>query len=303
MVGFACYLLTPVWVEFWAVRSLRQNVLSVKNSQEAGKAYEALFESGGLSRHQRLGDDQDAGIALRASWRLADAKYSLRTVSPEQFVEFLKRRTGLEVPIWWEATLIRKALNYERERINDALRPYLGRCPTLKLMDGNVYSERIHTYRATDLGLMANEDTTLAQSDGMVVIMSGDDTLRVSQKELHSVRAAYRVPDHCAAHIGAERSFVALHDQLGGRFPLLCVDSLTGNKLWQVDVWGTGAEHLMSISGAWSNDVTILTNGKLVTVFGDAPGGCYAEAFDVESGSNAFRFCTGDWYCKYGSTP
>jgi hypothetical protein len=302
MVGFACYLLSPVWIEFWAVRSLRQNVLSVNNSQEAGKAYEALFESGGLSRHQRLVDDQDSGIALRASWRLADEHYTFRTVSPEQFVERFKRRTGLPIPIWFEAKLVSKAIDRDSEQTEEALLSYAGPSRALRYRNGHMYWEQIHKYRTTDVELLVDADTKLAESEGMVSITIGADTLQISHSELHGARAEFD-SDYCVARIGTKRSFVALHDDTGARFPLLCFDSLTGNKMWQVEVWGTGAEHILLKSGAWSNEIMIVTNDKLVAICGDAPGGCYAEAFDVESGSNVFRFCTGDWFCKLGSTP
>lgn len=206
MIGFACFLLWPVWIEYREVQRLRQDVLSAKNSWQAGKAYHALFESGGKARLQNLVDDSDTGISLQAAWRLTDAKHSFRTFAPKQFVEFLKRRTGVEVPVWWEAKVISESFDYDRERIEDALRPYIQLCPRLKYEHGTMIWELLHEYHKTDLGLLADEETTLAKADDFLVITMGDATVRVRESEIQQLTKGFSFPEHVAAQIGLNRS-------------------------------------------------------------------------------------------------
>ena len=119
--------------------------------------------------------------------------------------------------------------------------------------------------------------------------------MSINKSEIKRLQNAYFAADYCSAQVGSERSFLALHDNCGGRFPLLCINSVTSDTVWQAEAWATGSEHLMMRSGAWHNEVEIVSNDQIVCIFGNAPG-CYAEAFHVNSGLNLFRFCTGDWY-------
>jgi hypothetical protein len=100
--------------------------------------------------------------------------------------------------------------------------------------------------------------------------------------------------DHCTALLGPDRSFVALHSLQPDLYTLYCVDTHSGNVLWQTVVWALNPVFSSQATGPRFHEVSLTIGEDVVGVFGAAYG-CYVEAFDIRSGANVLRFSTNYW--------
>jgi len=92
------------------VSKLRQQIIGAKDSAEAGKAYRLLLRPGKRQRIERLANDENPSIALKASFELlADRSAVWAKISPQkrdQFLSVLREKTGLIPPDWWSEGLL-----------------------------------------------------------------------------------------------------------------------------------------------------------------------------------------------------
>jgi hypothetical protein len=96
-------------------------------------------------------------------------------------------------------------------------------------------------------------------------------------------------PPRCLFEFGQKRSYAAVRSEVAGlRGAVYCLDARTGDKIWQVSLWGCGGFHDAA-------EVDMQVADKILIVFGRSNQGVCAEAFEVESGRCVFRFASKLW--------
>jgi hypothetical protein len=179
------------------------------------------------------------------------------------------------------------------------LRPYLSTCPFLTQDNdspgGFVYSPEESL--KTSLGLTVPVGTSLARSNGHVIITVKNASLTIEERRLDDLRKSARHLDLCIAHIDLNHAFIALYNEYASHFPILCLDSRSGKVLWRTQARALGAENLGFRTGPpWLHEPIIVPIKTTVAVFGTGAGGAYLDAFDRESGKPLYHFATNYWY-------
>lgn len=275
----------------------RQDVLSAKTPDEAGPAYRAFFQDRDPQRLRALLNDPDASISLYAAWELClNPNRDQIPPHPQRFFGFLEGRAGATPPLEWEVAAAAKCFPrwpYQQGQLPPAVREYLPLCPWL------ADPLRADAGPAkTDLGLYAPAGTSLKREGGRVAVTVGGKTVRIRGEVLRGLReaAADRSSATCAALLGRDRSFLAVYDEFGNQYRLVCVDSASGEVLWEAKVWALG--QLLGVkSGLWFQQVSLILNERAVVVLGQCVGHPYAEAFDVDKGTAVFRFASNYYWC------
>jgi hypothetical protein len=286
---------------------------SARNSNEAGKLYEALTDALGPRELADLMSHRDNSIALMAAWELYGNPQRAARFTPERFVGFIEGRTGLRIPARWDLELLRQSrgirgyatLRRLLEENESRYQPFLRRSQTTR--QGKVYEDFviIDPERLKSLyGMSISNDMCVKKWQDFVILSKGMATCRIRQELLIKHFGVPRSPEAwvyrgCDVYIGASRSYIALHEDSGGRtFPLICVDSPSGTLEWQADVWAAGAEHVPGLGGRSNMVPTIVLGKGTVAVFGGADGACYLETFDAANGGAQLRFATNNWFCR-----
>src|SRR5262249_17086761 len=98
--------------------------------------------------------------------------------------------------------------------------------------------------------------------------------------------------------VGRGQSFIALYNDHGDRFTLVCLDTLSGRELWRSEVWARGGENFGgpgSGPGPY-HEASLIVKENEIAVAGYCLGAVYLEKFDRRTGKAILRFCTDYWW-------
>lgn len=260
---------------------LRNKVLSAANAMDAGRAYEAYFTKVGRSNLVELSKDSNLGIAFQASWEghkqlvsrsPAISERTEFTYEPKglkRFVTFLKSKTNVVPPEWWQAALT----------------------------DLDVFPESHHASLRT-FGLWPKLVMSQAGYDVIrgAALQKKGDTLQYTEMgktvEFAVPTDNYLRPNTYTGVLGKERSVIAGFDSArASNYELICIES-SGMVAWRTEVWVTGQ---MQFTGIDCHRATLIENDGIVYVFGASGHGAYLEAFEMATGKTRFRFSSAYW--------
>lgn len=302
-VGFSCCLVLavlPANAQQGASpddgdKELRQAAVQAKNSSEAGKALSRLFQDVDPEALRARMCDPNATIALRAAWQVSQSSNGLSgRCQPQRFIGFLEGRAECTLPKRWEVRLVDVALREHSDLHDEAMESYLPKAPFLTKVNGRIRYSPDH-FKDSGFGIAVPSDTTLRMQEDTTQIVIGQRTLLFRTELLQPLRSGPSGFDRLRADLGPQVSYIAVYNQFGDAFPLLCLDSRSGTLLWQSVVWGLGAEKLGGKFGAWWHDLEFSRSEKAVSLFGDGGLGCYYERFDAATGNALGRFSTNNW--------
>jgi hypothetical protein len=220
--------------------------------------------------------DAELTIALRAAWetsRVLSDDVETIGVRYQRFFGFLEGRSQLRVPAFWERGLVSFAKTGMRRDLSEAIE---------KLAWNEEYKVEIP------------QDTAITKTARGIKITRNKAAIFIDEDLLKTLRKKLLGPQ-LKVHIFPKKSYVAICDWCGSKYPLVCVDSESGRLLWTAEVWALGAENFHLTTGKWKHEFQIIESRGVVGVFGRSIGGYYFEMFDQKTGNNMCRFVT-NWY-------
>jgi len=274
IASWLCWIAWPWYQERLLVSELRQRILDAETSADGGKAFKDLVTRVQRNSLRRLVNDPDTGIALKATFELHKLKTAdyqrMKPIHAQAFLDAFRERTGLIPPDWWARNLPEVNPWIDHTSLSQA---------TTKTVDDTVII-------AFDNRELRIESSLYAKMCENYVTFTG-----LGSEGYFAVTVF--------ARIETSRSFLAIcEENFGSKFDLYCIDSQSGQILWQSKVWALGADNLWAGSGSWSHaaQLTLSEDKNQIIVWGAGRGGSYVEAFDTSNGKNAFRFCSEYWY-------
>jgi hypothetical protein len=254
----------------------------------------SLLKDASSERLEELKNDANLTIALGAAYRLCQKPGPSNMIPrPQRFLGFMEGRAHLRIPVRWEVELSSHLFGNRPDLAVAAMEDYRPIAPFLERR-GNTFLINPDADHLTDVGGRAPIGTDLDRYDGKVVLSMGNKKVSISKDALPKFEAYTPPLAHCAVILGSKRSFLAFYDQLANPYPLVCVDSRSGEVLWREMVWAMGFTR--AIAGTAVHNMNMNLTGGAISIFGDRPSGVYAESFDVENGTNIFRFSTNSWH-------
>jgi hypothetical protein len=265
-----------------AVTRLVTQIATASKAADAATGYAHLFKSPDRKLTRLLKGGAHQGIALRAAWEevLLEAKFPKNKANPKlnqplavaRFFGFVEGRLSLALPVWWEET------------IQDA---FLGGCGRVVPGQPKTWPYQWVRFGNTKIGMPQGQ--SIRRGEMGVALCSGDDRAAVSEDV---VKKHLKFARHLSFLIDKEFSFVALHDNVGTSYELLCLERKSGRQVWKATVWDWA--YSGATTGAWQESVAVVGKGERVYVIGAGVFCFYIEAFDRATGRNAFRFA--NWY-------
>jgi hypothetical protein len=273
----------------------RKSFLEAKSPEAAGSTIRSLFAGAGSERIRRLMNDDDISISLAAAYRGALQNNAENPIPrPERFLGFMEGRTRINIPLRWEVELTMRFLRDRPELAVKSLENYLPVCPFLSRWgDGFLSSARVE-FKRTGFELKAPTGTSLSRVDGRIFLTGGDVRIPIDEKAVPSPEDYFPPLEYLEAVVGPKKTFLAFYRWCACPYPLVCVDSQSGEALWRGDIWSVG-DWRVGAAGADVHEVFIQADEARVAVLGHASDGSYAEAFNTRDGSNIFRFSTNSW--------
>jgi hypothetical protein len=242
------------------------------NGRGAANGYGALFRGLGAEEVRELQSHKNDAIAVWAAWEQVAAGRHSR----EWFVGFLQGRTRFEAPEWWSAMFVNGLPRPSGATKNDARRPIE------------------EPYESTGLDyIRAPKGTGVARDlkeDGVLIVRVGEETVRIPEN-LFTNSTTGKIVGSVSALVRPDRCYLAVHEDVGYPYELLCLDRKAGKVVWKSDVfshfWGTAfGRHAMYVA-------VTQHRGQLV-LYGASWAGFHVEAFRAADGANLFRYSTGN---------
>jgi len=258
------------------IAGAQKNIASAKNAEEAGQALKERLEHAGRKGLPDLMNDSDTTLALAAAWEhfIGPGTKDTRPM-PKDFVKFFEAKTGSRVPGGWEREVVLAGLNVSPD------------------------SSQLRTAAEKDYMSVADftQTTGITLTDGTYVITEGLTTVRVRQEDLTKFGNLDGIFKRIEAHVGQARTFIAICDDSGAPFPVICVNSQTGAVLWQATVWPTRSTSatFTFLGGLPRHYFAFDETKNMIAVFGCALR-CFAAGFDVRNGDPIFQFTTDHWW-------
>lgn len=256
----------------------RGAIAKAKSAWERSRIYEELFKEAGSEEMERLKNDENLGIGVRAAWEEIlrtfpeqEAK-DFVTTEPERiwrFLGFLEAKIGASVPGWWEQALL-GAHAYRRKHI--WFKPPSKDC-----------------YHATGFGLFCPKDTTLEMKGDTYQISVNGKVAEVPQTLVDINKRKHRF--FCAV-VGSEEIYVAFHDNICFSFRLYRIDKGQRKPSWEAEIWaGGGFTKYQGALDLFVQRVSIEVKQNRIIVYGASDDSLYVEIFDKQ-GSAKLRFST-----------
>lgn len=270
-------------------------------------AYGKFFGSATVQQLNCLEHTQNTGLAIRAAWerfgreidrnRVMDGKKTQRCdiVAPYalgRFIGFMQGRLNVPIPTWWISCF----RNGETTGLVDRGPQFVPRIERLSFhtpaADPTIAS-RFHETTAKIMASTNVRDITIGQDGFLVATLACGMNCRIPEKLLlgHD-EDEFDVPGVSAVPLVNGRCIVALFElqSTSTVAPLWCINPASGEVIWTSTVWGN--YHPVGGSGPAVHTMEILVFRDIVFAFGKDSYDLYLEAFQVDDGTNQFRFST-----------
>ena len=252
---------------------VRKKIAEATSGKELGTALNQLFKNADAKKLAKSADDTNLTIAMRACWEMV-AKSPLKPDTKAQtLLEDFEKRVSVPVPEVWK-----------EELRNLFLVQQSGFSASSKLKGGFAFGVD-REYRANSF---AGAVTTAQLAIKLDLDKSRLADLQGRYPFFREVKVAFSKSN--------ERSFVVFFCDWEQPYPLLCVDSKSGNMLWEQPVWGTGT--IGPGSGQHVNYLAIACDSQQVAIFGKGSLGLSIEVFSTEDGKPQLRFATTNWFAR-----
>jgi len=278
-------------------------IADASGPSELVRARKALVDRATPHQLQELKTDRHDAVALYAAWKdmvsrskSATKEGRLEKVAVERFLGFVEGRLTVGVPKWWQDTL-QSSLKvsdsvprrFEAPEWSTTYRPagiklQHGDTDGWKLVDNKwkkVPSQKKELRAPTYAKLSLDQETLVIAVDGRSVMVPAALLEDESFDQLDVL-------------LDGQRCYLALQQDWGVEFPLICYDEMQG-VLWKTKVWSADAGACpIGLKGMFYQRVTLTDVKGRIIVWGAEPNAVFVEAFDKKTGRALFRFST--WY-------
>jgi hypothetical protein len=243
-----------------------------------GKAsFRTLFELSGTDGLRELQQSSFDTIAIQAAWesvRLALKQSDKRDDDDQRgqkvawFLGFVEGRTRTTLPAWWQTAMLGA-----KHVGNESIAPSLPKKDLYHLAGVRNYRSPIDTTLSTDgsdvrvviRGKALNVPLVLLSRNGL-----GDKTC-------------------VSGLICTSKCYLAIHDEFGSPFKLLCFEYPSTKLVWVAEIWGMW---WYGASGPHFAIVGIEEQGQNIAVFGLGTTGAMIEVVREKDGKSVYRFAT-----------
>ena len=283
--------------------ALRSSAVQADEPETATKAFAKLFEHASDDTLIALKADPNLGISLHAAYLMQKSKKPelIASSHPERFIGFLEGRTGLSSPPNWAISFALSPSN--EDLIPAALRTYgpLG----------------LITIEDEEVGLKPGEGIPMCHSvpklhriqvagrsiECPVAIDVRNDRLVVSNKATPlrdpflSLLRRLKSHNYLNAIVAKGKVFVVIWEGWPFQYPIICLDSNSGEMLWKSEVWAVDNQKGPSSNfGHFLHHVELTANQGMIGVFGISHMGYYVDGFNIGTGKAMFRFSPNLWF-------
>jgi hypothetical protein len=252
-------------------------VLRAEQPEEATARYHELFNAAGVDGLRELKLSPHDSIAIQAAWQevaltVPETKDENKpTFRPDQgklnwFLGFLEGRTRLRIPKWWREAVLDARAN----RRDNFYFPYL---------------------RFGELISKEAVQTAVTKRGERFSLTVGKDSMDLPSELLKDVVQDGKLSSRYAysAYFGPQKCYIAIYDDAGYPYSLVCVNRTSTKVVWKTKGWGSFWGMLGGKVGRAR--VAVDVQGDRVLVFGcSGLGFVHAEAFRADNGKNIFRF-------------
>jgi len=270
---------------------------SCSESRSAGAALTRIlkFEK---DHAQALLAHSNLSLSLRCAWDLAPSQ-TVNLVGGDWawFVGFCRGKTGLEIPVRWEAFLCSEYYRENPKLRITVLKNYLPKTTAFKDNNGILVNSLVNRQKISDdLFAPSSLDVKWKGAD-LVVSFDKHGAMLLPAKLISEAKKPFLGRLFVSAILVGDKGFAVIYDVFGSGYNLMCLNPTSGALLWETKVWAMGTENLAEVSGLWLHEVSLTATKNAIAVFGHGPS-CYAESFDIRNGKPFFRFSTNSWFMK-----
>jgi hypothetical protein len=280
-----------------APKSDIQKLLAATKPQQAKEINDRVFARASSDLLKRLKQDASANVAVRAAWeqvrRTVPETPGPNHVQPnpkkvERFLGFLEGRSHLSLPDWWQRAL-RSMVAYGRDSWSSSERIESARYPDVSYPDTGIRTKAIETEKRT-----VSPFPILAPPNTRVTRLGNNFELRNESRRAlvpMSLLQDYAGRNLLEPTLTPTECFLALRSYGSDcEYPLVAIDSQSGQVRWKSVVWGQYSP--VGSSGTRYYRVSILLDEQRVIVLGAGTDGAHIEAFRRDTGASIFRFST-----------
>ena len=239
----------------------------------------------------RMSMESDNTMAVFAQWVMSlDDRLPQRDQYPARFIGFLEGRLSIPIPRHWEYRLLHCYLD-ELPRRREIIAKMLSGLDDVKRID--------KTSQSGIRGLRTGKNVTISD-DGQRITVSTKGGLQrsvsISKKEFAEIVNEHTFSSTVEALFDTDNCYLAIFEETGEYFPIICIENKTGRIKWHTTVWALGAEKIGIKTGSWFHGCFITVGKDRVGVFGfGGRGECYVDVFLKDNGKPICRFATNYW--------
>ena len=281
--------------------SLEKQVASFfKRPYRMADVYEQLtkcFKGVSSADIRQLKQSKNVTVALLAAWRevqireglfITNYSNSLERGSVLRFLGFLEGRTQINVPPWWERTLLSSGIVNRSVGIPlfDLSTCTTSPRPRDKQRETYEFNEELRLSVPSKLQISKMESginiSTFYLGNRRTIIIPTSSFKKIKRKTSGGM---------IYVKFDRKHVYLAIFNN-SGSFWVWCLEKDSGRLVWDAIVWGGG----YGMGGNWDNqELDIFECGNCVVIFGASNIGMFVEAFDIENGKVLFRFSTSFW--------
>lgn len=138
------------------------------------------------------------------------------------------------------------------------------------------------------MSVSAPKDTTISLDDGRYTLHISNDSVPLPESILTKTDHG-NLWGRLSGLFTEKHCFVAIHDDVGYRHDVACIERSTGELVWVEEACGCWIGGATGIHESW---VTVTVQDAQVVVFGAAWTGFYMHSFDAATGKSKFKFST-----------
>jgi hypothetical protein len=257
------------------IDKLVESVAAANSPVDAAKAYQSLFAAVDKDGLRSLQTNPNDGVAILAAWEevvrgLADQP--AKDTEPDHdrlmwFQGFLEGRGRLRAPRWWAETLLDSRIRGRRG---------------IDFVGPRFRKTEVESPKPAEPPPRAKVE----YEDGKTIVRVGSESAVIPDDYRGQFKPQGPVEAYSAL-ITPARCYIALHDEWGRPYTLVCVDRKSQKVIWASKVWGTfwyggstGRSH------QW---IEIVEQGDRIAVFA-ATRDVHVEVFRCDTGANITRF-------------
>jgi len=240
------------------------------DDRDVERYYQNLFNEADIDELIAMKLHRNTSVAVQAAWeiaRLDDTTDHTSCFNRDSFVGFLEASFQTNSPNWWR--------EYMRE--TGTAEGWKRTLPTLQLTHaGNV---------------LCALETSVVDSSADGIVLRYRDKTAVLPGHVFERDEDQQLIGRIAVEFSNDKCFFTVYGDWADRHPVICINTQTGDLLWQTDC--VGAFPNLARTGLSTSYVELKLgpSGNLY-VFGAATVGGYVQVFDQTDGTNLGKFST-----------